>query len=108
MGPFDSFVSGMQEYAQGKYGENALTNLVGLGLAATGNAGEPTAQDKVLTQGMNDLAQEVTKTGGNPAQAMMNYVRTPKGQALMKLPRAFPTLVDRFQDSTEHPRITTR
>lgn len=91
---------GLQDYASGG---NAFGSLVGLGLAATGNGpgANPamSTTDAAVANGMSQLADTMKTTGNDPSRAMLKFVGTPEGQAVMKVPGAFKRLTEEFQKS---------
>jgi hypothetical protein len=53
-------------------------------------------QSAAVAQGMRDLVQMMETNGHDPHRAMMTYLQTPRGQALMKVPGALPALIENF------------
>ena len=56
------------------------------------------AQSAAIGQGMADLSN-IMQTVPDPQRAVLQYAKSPGGQQLMKIPGAFPQLLDEFRKS---------
>lgn len=96
------FVDSLRSFAQGSSG---LSNIVGMGLALTGQAGGPTTEDAAMANGVSSLTKEYSKTN-DPARAVVNWAQSPDGMSAMKIPGVLPRVLDQFRKSLQPLDVT--
>ena len=74
-------------------GLNPLSGFFGNMAAAGGNY---SGIQPIVAQGMCQLSKIMQQHGGDPQRAMMTFVQTPDGQALMRVPGALSLLTEWF------------
>jgi hypothetical protein len=80
---------------------NYLTNIT---------TAEP-RQAAAVCRGMDQLAKIMQRNGGDPQRAMLEFVQSPEGHAVMGVPGAFEKLVEDFNEvialpSSQQPKTT--
>ncbi len=81
-------------------GINPLSNFFGRIAASQGSQ---TVQAPLVAQGMCQLSKIMQQNGGDPQRAMMTFVQTPDGQALMWVPGAYQELLEDFHKVVSLP-----
>jgi hypothetical protein len=88
------FIQGLQDYSESG---SAMGNIVGLGLALTGNAPPgPSAQTAAAAEGMQLLARLMEQNNYNRQRAWIAFYQSPEGQRIMRVPGALSLLTDEF------------
>ena len=102
--PFDDVLGGLQEFSQSG---SAAGNLVGLGLALTGNGPSqnpmPSARTAAAAEGMQILARLMEENGYDQQRAWIAFYQSPEGQRIMRVPGALALLTDWFNSAMVLP-----